>query len=109
MRGGQWAAKGNYPLQRRIWGKKAGILGLGRIGFEIAQRLRGFCFARQGAFGQGLPPVARSRGDLGNGFGNPAGGGGRPGNSLPHGCPAPAGWPKSHPPALVGQVPQPTA
>ncbi|WP_418024544.1 2-hydroxyacid dehydrogenase [Paracoccus sp. TD-10] len=42
VRGGQWAAKGNYPLQRRIWGKKAGILGLGRIGFEIAQRLRGF-------------------------------------------------------------------
>ncbi|WP_449044137.1 2-hydroxyacid dehydrogenase [Paracoccus versutus] len=42
VRGGHWAAKGNYPLQRRIWGKKAGILGLGRIGFEIAQRLRGF-------------------------------------------------------------------
>lgn len=42
VRNGDWAAKGNYPLQRRIWGKSAGILGLGRIGFEIAQRLRGF-------------------------------------------------------------------
>ena len=42
VRNGDWAAKGNYPLQRRIWGKRAGILGLGRIGFEVAQRLRGF-------------------------------------------------------------------
>lgn len=42
VRGGDWAARGNYPLQRRVWGKTAGILGLGRIGFEIAQRLRGF-------------------------------------------------------------------
>lgn len=42
VRNGDWATRGNYPLQRRIWGKKAGILGLGRIGFEIAQRLRGF-------------------------------------------------------------------
>lgn len=42
VRDGSWAEKGNYPLQRRIWGKKAGILGLGRIGYEIAQRLRGF-------------------------------------------------------------------
>ncbi|MGN7871393.1 2-hydroxyacid dehydrogenase [Paracoccus sp. 22332] len=42
VRDGSWTEKGNYPLQRRIWGKKAGILGLGRIGYEIAQRLRGF-------------------------------------------------------------------
>lgn len=42
VRNGDWASEGNYPLQRRIWGKSAGILGLGRIGFEIAQRLRGF-------------------------------------------------------------------
>lgn len=42
VRSGDWVAKGNYPLQRRIWGKSAGILGLGRIGHEIAQRLRGF-------------------------------------------------------------------
>lgn len=41
-RGGSWAAKGGYPLQRRVWGKRAGILGLGRIGVEVAKRLQGF-------------------------------------------------------------------
>ncbi|EHS49411.1 carbohydrate kinase, thermoresistant glucokinase family [Rhizobium sp. PDO1-076] len=39
---GSWAAKGLYPLKRRIWGRKAGVLGLGRIGFEVAKRLKGF-------------------------------------------------------------------
>lgn len=39
---GSWAAKGLYPLKRRVWGRKAGVLGLGRIGFEVAKRLRGF-------------------------------------------------------------------
>jgi lactate dehydrogenase-like 2-hydroxyacid dehydrogenase len=39
---GSWVAKGMYPLQNRVWGKKAGILGLGRIGFEVARRLAGF-------------------------------------------------------------------
>lgn len=39
---GSWAASGLYPLQRRIWGRKAGVLGLGRIGFEVAKRLKGF-------------------------------------------------------------------
>ncbi len=39
---GSWAAKGGYPLQNRVWGKKAGILGLGRIGFEVGRRLAGF-------------------------------------------------------------------
>jgi lactate dehydrogenase-like 2-hydroxyacid dehydrogenase len=42
VRSGQWAEKGNYPLQRRAFGKRAGILGLGRIGFEVAKRLAGF-------------------------------------------------------------------
>lgn len=42
VRSGDWARAGNYPLQRRVWGRRAGILGLGRIGFEIGQRLRGF-------------------------------------------------------------------
>lgn len=41
-RDGSWAAKGGYPLQRKVWGKKAGILGMGRIGFEVAKRLKGF-------------------------------------------------------------------
>ena len=42
VRSGDWAAKGLYPLKRQVWGKRAGVLGLGRIGFEVAKRLRGF-------------------------------------------------------------------
>jgi lactate dehydrogenase-like 2-hydroxyacid dehydrogenase len=42
VRDGSWAAKGLYPLKRRVWGKRAGVLGLGRIGFEVAKRLAGF-------------------------------------------------------------------
>lgn len=32
----------SFPLQRRVTGMKAGILGLGRIGVEVAKRLEGF-------------------------------------------------------------------
>lgn len=42
VKDGSWAEKGLYPLRRRVWGRKAGILGLGRIGFEVAKRLKGF-------------------------------------------------------------------
>lgn len=42
VRDGSWAAQGLYPLKRRVFGRKAGILGLGRIGFEIGKRLEGF-------------------------------------------------------------------
>lgn len=42
VRDGSWAKKGLYPLKNRIWGKKAGVLGLGRIGYEVAKRLSGF-------------------------------------------------------------------
>lgn len=42
VRDGSWAAKGLYPLKRRVFGKRAGILGLGRIGFEVGKRLAGF-------------------------------------------------------------------
>lgn len=42
VREGSWSAKGLYPLQRRVWGKRAGVLGLGRIGYEVAKRLAGF-------------------------------------------------------------------
>ncbi|MDP5308727.1 2-hydroxyacid dehydrogenase [Paracoccus spongiarum] len=42
VRDGSWASKGLYPLQRRVWGKRVGILGLGRIGYEVARRLEGF-------------------------------------------------------------------
>ncbi len=41
-RDGSWTARGGFPLTRRAWGRRAGILGLGRIGLEIARRLRGF-------------------------------------------------------------------
>nr|WP_202033727.1 2-hydroxyacid dehydrogenase [Agrobacterium larrymoorei] len=42
VRDGSWQAKGLYPLKRRVWGRRAGVLGLGRIGFEVAKRLKGF-------------------------------------------------------------------
>jgi len=42
VRNGSWAQSGLYPLKRRVWGRKAGVLGLGRIGFEVATRLAGF-------------------------------------------------------------------
>jgi hydroxypyruvate reductase len=37
-RGGNWAAKGPYPLATSLGGKTLGILGLGRIGEAIAKR-----------------------------------------------------------------------
>lgn len=40
-RSGAWQAA-SFPLQRRFFGARAGILGLGRIGAEIARRLQGF-------------------------------------------------------------------
>lgn len=42
VRDGSWAANGLYPLRSRVWGKRAGVLGLGRIGYEVAKRLQGF-------------------------------------------------------------------
>tara|TARA_Y100000815_G_scaffold150594_2_gene136561 strand:- start:55435 stop:56394 length:960 start_codon:yes stop_codon:yes gene_type:complete len=42
VRDGSWAQRGLYPLKHRVWGKKAGVLGLGRIGYEVAKRLSGF-------------------------------------------------------------------
>ena len=42
VRDGSWATKGLYPLRSRVWGKRAGVLGLGRIGYEVAKRLQGF-------------------------------------------------------------------
>jgi len=40
-RDGSWL-KGGFPPQRRVWGRRAGILGLGRIGEAVAKRLDGF-------------------------------------------------------------------
>lgn len=42
VREGHWASKGGFALQKRMWGQRAGILGLGRIGTEIGRRLEGF-------------------------------------------------------------------
>ena len=41
-RSGNWAAVGDAPLTRSIEGKKVGILGLGRIGNAIAEKLQVF-------------------------------------------------------------------
>ncbi len=42
VRSGNWAKNGNAPLTRSIENKKVGILGLGRIGGEIARKLEVF-------------------------------------------------------------------
>jgi len=42
VRSGDWSRKGMYPLKTRVFGKRAGILGLGRIGFEVARRCAAF-------------------------------------------------------------------
>lgn len=42
VRDGSWARSGLYDLKRRVFGRNVGILGLGRIGFEVGKRLSGF-------------------------------------------------------------------
>jgi len=42
VRSGRWHLSGGYPLGRDLSGSRVGILGLGRIGLAIAQRLVGF-------------------------------------------------------------------
>ncbi|KAK9145124.1 hypothetical protein Sjap_005027 [Stephania japonica] len=43
VRSGLWALKGDYPLGlQQLRGKRVGILGLGRIGSEIAKRIEAF-------------------------------------------------------------------
>ena len=41
VRSGGWE-KGPAPIRTRVWGGRAGILGMGRIGRAVAQRLAGF-------------------------------------------------------------------
>lgn len=41
-RSGNWIRQGGFPLGHRASGKRAGILGLGRIGMAVARRLEGF-------------------------------------------------------------------
>jgi hydroxypyruvate reductase len=38
----EWAQKGEMPLTRRVTGKRAGIVGLGRVGKAVAKRLAAF-------------------------------------------------------------------
>ena len=42
VRRGDWPAAGNFPLMRKLSGKRVGILGLGRIGQAIATRFEAF-------------------------------------------------------------------
>ena len=43
LRNGEWQGwSPNFMLGRRIWGKRLGILGMGRIGTAVARRARGF-------------------------------------------------------------------
>lgn len=42
VREGKWTLPGDFPLSTRVWGKRLGILGLGRIGRAIARRGEGF-------------------------------------------------------------------
>ena len=42
LKAGKWAAEGDFPLTHKASGTRAGIVGLGRIGREIADRLAAF-------------------------------------------------------------------
>ncbi len=42
VRAGRWETEGPFPLTCRMSGARAGIVGLGRIGREIARRLKAF-------------------------------------------------------------------
>ncbi|KAB1218839.1 Glyoxylate/hydroxypyruvate reductase HPR3 [Morella rubra] len=42
VRQGLWPMKGEYPLGSKLGGKRIGIIGLGRIGFQVAKRLEAF-------------------------------------------------------------------
>lgn len=42
VRDGNWREQGLFGLRRRVHGKRVGILGMGRIGFEVAKRLAAF-------------------------------------------------------------------
>ncbi|WP_415971199.1 2-hydroxyacid dehydrogenase [Rhodococcus sp. 077-4] len=42
VRAGRWPDEGNSPLTHQVTGRRVGIIGLGRIGSAIADRLNGF-------------------------------------------------------------------
>ncbi|WP_043363877.1 2-hydroxyacid dehydrogenase [Belnapia sp. F-4-1] len=45
VRDGSWVREGSMPLTTRVWGKRMGIVGLGRIGSAVAKRAEGFGMA----------------------------------------------------------------
>ena len=55
VRSGDWKAKGDMALTRSIRGKKAGVIGLGRIGKDIADKLAVFGMAVQWHGPRGKP------------------------------------------------------
>lgn len=42
VRSGNWSTQGMYPLKTRVFGKRVGVLGLGRIGYQVAKRCAAF-------------------------------------------------------------------
>ncbi len=42
VRSGRWVAQGKFPLSTQVWGKRLGVLGMGRIGEAVARRGQGF-------------------------------------------------------------------
>jgi lactate dehydrogenase-like 2-hydroxyacid dehydrogenase len=42
VREGRWEREGNMAFAKRVWGRRLGILGMGRIGLEIALRFAPF-------------------------------------------------------------------
>lgn len=60
VRSGDWAARGDYPLKRKVTGKRVGIFGMGRIGRAIADRLA--------AFKMEMHYTSRSRKDVPHGW-----------------------------------------
>lgn len=42
VKSGDWANRGLYDLKSRVHEKRAGVLGMGRIGYEVAKRLAAF-------------------------------------------------------------------
>jgi D-3-phosphoglycerate dehydrogenase len=56
VRDGSWKTRGGFPLTTRVWGKRIGIVGLGRIGSAIARRCE--------AFGMAISYSARQKKDV---------------------------------------------
>ncbi|CAN1236667.1 Glyoxylate/hydroxypyruvate reductase HPR3 [Linum grandiflorum] len=42
VKGGLWSPIGDYPLGSKVSGKRIGIVGLGKIGYQVAKRLEAF-------------------------------------------------------------------